>query len=300
VRLIGVGVGSGITANSNWLADPGAGYRYAWERAYRRYQKGAGAYESNVDFEQAAGWRSNVDFIRWDGRRWRDTGPTEYYANNSNGSWTDGWYINGTRGWYNIDQSEYDNFRSLHPGGMVISNWTDASPEEYFANNVDNGAADGWRINDTRSWYPVSEALYLANNSNSGSGDGWRTTSTWLWVTKAEYDANNTTPDGSDGWVDTGSNEYVSAWQATDWIEWTGSRPGSSDQYRSTKVYNSPPYDGFEDPVTASTRNDMILARLIAGNDHGVPAIWDGEYYTNAEIADMYVQIGRASCRERV
>jgi hypothetical protein len=290
VRLIGVGVGSGIESQSTWIADPGAGYRTVWERAFRRYQKGAGAFESNVDFEQASGWRSNVAFIRWQNGAWRYTTPTLYYANNVHDGWQDGWYNNGTRGWYDITQQEYNNFRANHPGGMVVSTWTDTTPEEYFANNVDSGSADGWRINGTRSWYPVSEELYNANNVNAGSSDGWRTTSTWQWVSKAEYDANNTTPDGSDGWLDTGVNEYVSATQAMDWMEWTGDRPGPADQYRSNNVpADSPPFDGFLPANTASTDNDVILARLIAGNDHGVPAIWDGSYYTNAEIADMYV-----------
>ena len=286
VRLIGVGVGTGITQSSSWMADPGAGYRWAWERSYRRYQRAEGAFESNLDFEQAAGWRSNVDFeYRRNNGSWRNTDPTTYYANNVDSGSADGWRINGTRSWYNITQSEYDSFRSNHTSGMTISTWTDTTPELYFANNVDSGSADGWRINGTRSWYPVSQELH----DTHGGGSGWRMTQTWNWVTKAQYEANNTTPDGSDGWVDTGSNQYVSASQATDWIEWTGDRPGSSDQYRSTKVYNSPPYEAFEDPVTASTGNDIILARLIAGNDNGVPAIWDGSYYTNDEIADMYV-----------
>ena len=43
----------------------------------------------------------------------------------------------------------------------------------------------------------------------------------------------------------------------------------------------------------------MILARLIAGNDNGTSATWNGTAYTNAEIADMYVlpqwsQFGKA------
>lgn len=293
VRMIGVGVGSGITNTSTWIADPGAGYRWAWERAYRRYQKAEGAYESNLDFERATGWRSRVDFeerVR-QGRRWRwiNRSPSEYYAENTTSDSTDGWRINGTRSWYNITQSEYDSFRDNHPGGMVISTWTNTTPEEYFANNVDSGEADGWRIDGTRTWYPVSQEVFDAH----GGGSGWRVTSFWQWVSKAEYEANNTTADGGDGWIDTGSNQYVSASQATDWIEWTGDRPGSSNQYRSTKVYNSPPYDGFEDPVTATPLNHVILARLIAGNDNGVPAIWvpsgTSGYYSNDEIADMYV-----------
>ena len=85
-----------------------------------------------------------------------------------------------------------------------------------------------------------------------------------------------------------------------DWEIWTGTRTsGNTNEYRSTKIYNSPPYEGYDPAVTASTRNDVILARLIAGNDNGTPATWDGTTYTNAEIADMYVlpqwsQFGKA------
>ena len=45
----------------------------------------------------------------------------------------------------------------------------------------------------------------------------------------------------------------------------------------------------FDPAVTAGPDNDVILARLIAGNDIGTPAVWDGTNYTNNEIADMYV-----------
>lgn len=283
VRLIGVGVGADITQSSPWIADPGAGYRIAWERAYRRYQRAEGTYESNLDFERASSWISNVDFERRVNGSWVDTTPSIYYSLSSNRR------INGTRGWYYITEGEYNSYRSLHSGGMQIYTWVDTTPELYFANNVDSGSTDGWRINGTRTWYPVSEAMYNAHNVHNGDSDGWRVTTTLQWVSKAVYEANNTTPDDTDGWVDTGSNQYVSAAQATDWIEWTGDRPGSADQYRSTKVYNSPPYEAYDPAQTATTKNDVILARLIAGNDHGVPAIWDGSYYTNAEIADMYV-----------
>ena len=111
-------------------------------------------------------------------------------------------------------------------------------------------------------------------------------------VSTAEYQANN-------------SNPLYRAVTKTynngpDWEIWTGSRSsGNSNEYRSTKIYNSPPYEAYDPPVTASTRNDVILARLIAGNDNGTPATWDGSTYTNAEIADMYVlpqwsQFGKA------
>ncbi len=99
-------------------------------------------------------------------------------------------------------------------------------------------------------------------------------------VTTAEYNANSSNPayrTVSKTWSD-----------GPDWEVWTGSSDGSS-QYRTSKLYNSPPYSGYDPAVTARTRNDTILARLISGNDNGTPAVWDGSNYTNAEIADMYV-----------
>lgn len=155
VRLIGVGVGAGITSTSTWVEDPGAGYRWVWERAARRYQH----------------------------------------------------------------------------------------------------VVDG----DT------------------------------TWVTAVEYAAGNSTPDATDGWIDTGGEEYVTASEAVDWIEWPGDRIGPDDQYRSRQVYGEPPYDGYDDAVTAVTGNDVILSRLISASDRGVPAVWDSGRYVNAEVADMYV-----------
>ena len=41
---------------------------------------------------------------------------------------------------------------------------------------------------------------------------------------------------------------------------------GPSSHYRTTKLYNSPPYTGYDPAVTVSTRNYTILARLIAAS----------------------------------
>ena len=100
-------------------------------------------------------------------------------------------------------------------------------------------------------------------------------------VSTAEYNANSSDPT---------YQAVTKTWSnGPDWEVWTGAQTGSSSHYRSSKLYNSPPYTGFDPAVTARTRNDTILARLISGNDNGTPAIWDGSNYTNAEIADMYV-----------
>ena len=46
VRMIGVGVGNGITQSSNWISDPGAGYRTQWERGSYSYVRDTISYEA--------------------------------------------------------------------------------------------------------------------------------------------------------------------------------------------------------------------------------------------------------------
>lgn len=212
VRMVGVGVGSGITQSSNWISDPGAGYRLQWER---------GSY-------------SHV----------RDT--IEYQARYQKKNSSKGAYYWVSLATYNATASN----RRRDVG------WTAVSSAEFqtFENPVNTNSNDGGRT-VVASSTPVSTTEYNANVSNPL----YRVVSkTW----------NN----------------------GPDWEIWTGSRSsGNSNEYRSTKLYNSPPYEAFDPPVTASTRNDVILARLIAGNDNGTPAVWNGTTYGNAEIADMYV-----------
>jgi hypothetical protein len=100
-------------------------------------------------------------------------------------------------------------------------------------------------------------------------------------VSTAEFEANAGNPQ---------YRAVAKVWAAgPDWEPWTGSRPGSSSHYRTSRVYNSPPFEDYEPAQTATTRNDVILARLIAGNDHGTAAVRGGSGYTNAEVADLYV-----------
>jgi hypothetical protein len=212
VRMIGVGVGSGITKTSNWISDPGAGYRSQWERGSYSYVRDTIGYEARYQK--------------------RDSGGSPYY-------------------WVNLaTYNAAANNRRKDVG------WTSVTQAEYlsFENPVNTNSNDGGRTVISSST-PVSTAEYNANKSNP----------LYRAVTKTY---NN----------------------GPDWEIWTGSRSsGNSNEYRSTKVYNSPPYEGYDPAVTATTRNDVILARLIAGNDNGTPANWDGTKYTNAEIADMYV-----------
>jgi prepilin-type N-terminal cleavage/methylation domain-containing protein len=211
VRMIGVGVGSGITQSSNWVSDPGAGYRTQWERGSYSYVRDTIGYEARYQKKDSK------------------NGP--YY-------------------WVNL---------------------------------LTYNAAASNRRNDA-GWTEVTEAEYKSfeNPVNTNSNDGGRTVTNSTPVSTAEYNANKTNP-----LYRAVTKTYNNG---PDWEIWTGSRSsGNSNEYRSTKVYNSPPYEGYDPAVTATTRNDVILARMIAGNDNGTPAIWDGTKYTNAEIADMYV-----------
>jgi hypothetical protein len=135
-------------------------------------------------------------------------------------------------------------------------------------------------------WTTITEAQHTAANTSSFDdwNDGLTETLTGSApVSTVEYNANSSNPN---------YRAVSKTWNnGPDWETWTGSRPGSSSHYRSTKVYNTPPYTGFDPAQTVGVRSDQILARLIAGNDTGTPAIIAGGVYTNAEIADMYVDV---------
>lgn len=301
VRFIGVGVGAGIetTQSSNWIVDPGAGYVWQHERGFVRYRAVGAGFQTNLDFEEGWDPESRVDFERYRWGRWRDTDPSTYYANNvSNGS-SDGYRIRGTRGWYNVSQWELDTYAHLEPNDWKYDDWDNIGADEYHASNTTADWYDGYRIDGTRgNWVDVDEALYDAYNVDAGSTDGWRIGgSVSEWITEAEYLANNTTSDASDGYVDTGVEHWVSASEALAWAPWSGAQQGNANQYRSVKAYpETGPYDGFDTAVTATTQNRVILARLIAGNDYGTPALWDPAAnagaggYTNIEVADLYLE----------
>lgn len=211
VRFIGVGVGTSITANSNWIVDPGAGYRTIWERGSYSYVRDTTTYQ-----------------LRY---QRRDSSSSVYY-------------------W--INYTTYMNTSSS--------------------------------LRRDLGWTNVSQSVYLTveNPINTSTTDGARTVLTTTPVTTVEYQANSSDPS---------YRAVAKTWAAgPDWELWTGSRSaGSSTEYRSSKLYNSPPYEAYDPAVTASTRNDVVLARMIAGNDYGTPAVFDGTNYTNSALADMYV-----------
>jgi prepilin-type N-terminal cleavage/methylation domain-containing protein len=214
VRMIGVGVGGGITQSSDWIVDPGAGYRTVVERGSYSHVRDSYVYQARYRVKNAStGWS------------WKWVDLVTYNAAPTSGS-----NRRETKDWTTITQAQYE-------------------------------AAD------TRTW--------------DDSNDGLSVQIAQTPVSTAEYNANSSDP---------AYRAVTKTWSnGPDWEIWTGAQTGSSSHYRSSKLYNSPPYTGYDPAVTARTRNDVILARLISGNDNGTPAVWDGSNYTNNEIADMYV-----------
>jgi prepilin-type N-terminal cleavage/methylation domain-containing protein len=211
VRFVGVGVGSGITQNSNWIIDPGKGYRDVVERGSYSYA------------HQVVGYQARYQ-----------------KKNSSNGSW------------YWVDLPTYNSAASNRRQDL---GWTDITTAEYNA--------------------------IINTKTTDDANDGRRTVINLQPVSTAEYNAHSTDP------------TYVpvaKTWNnGPDWEVWTGAQTGSSTQYRTSRVYNQPPYTGYDAAVTQPVLNSKILARLIAGNDFGTPAQSDATGYTNSEIADMYV-----------
>ena len=157
----------------------------------------------------------------------------------------------------------------------------------------------------TGPWYWVNKATYDATSSTRRQDLGWTNVDLATYLT-VENPVNSVTTDGAQvATVSTpistatynanvgqaGYRAVTKTWAAgPDWEIWTGDRTsGSATEYRSTKVYNSPPYEAYDPAITATTTNSVILARLIAGNDYGTPAVFDGTNYTNPQLADMYI-----------
>ena len=197
--MIGVGVGSGITQSSNWVSDPGAGYRTQWERGSYSYVRDTIGYEAR------------------------------YQKRNSK---------NGPYYWVNlVTYNAAANNRRNDAG------WTSVTEAEYltFENPVNTNSNDGGRTVIAGST-PVSTAEYQANSSNP--------------LYRAVTKTYNNGPTGRSG--------RVRAAAAT---------PTSIGRPRSTTARPTRRTTRRSRP---STRNDVILARMIAGNDNGTPAIWDG------------------------
>ena len=218
MKFIGVGVGSGITSSSLWVSDPGAGYKYVWEKGSWSYEQRIGLHVPGPlpDPHQQLVAVGVVDALQVQLHQRRP--PTDM-------------------GWTTITQAEYTARR-------------------------EPGQRQQQRRRDTHA----DVVTGLRHRVHGRQHDRRR---------------DRRLPPR------TGGKSYTPPY--LDWEPFTGTRTGDTNMYRSTKVYNSPPYEGFEPAFTANTVNSLILARLVAGNDYGVPAVWNGTTYTNAEEADMYV-----------
>ena len=159
-----------------------------------------------------------------------------------------------------------------------------SSTSPYYWVNYNTYATTSASRRKDLGWTNVTLAEYLAveNPINTSTSDGAKVVVTSTPVSTTDYQAHS---------GDTSYRAVTKTYAAgPDWEVWTGSRTsGLASEYRSTKVYNSPPYEAYDPAVTATTSNSVILARLIAGNDYGTPAVFDGTSYTNTQLADMYI-----------
>lgn len=170
---------------------------------------------------------------------------------------------------YEAKYQKRDFYRTWWGGGY----WGDY----YWVNKTTYEAGSSTRY---VGWTTISAAIYNDINQNGGESDGVRIASTSTPVSTEVYNAHAGDP---------AYKAVAKVWSdGPDWEVWTGDT-NYSDQFRSNRVYNQPPYTGYESAKTHKMENSKILANLIAANDFGTPAEWDGSSYTNTDIADMYV-----------
>ncbi len=127
VRLVGVGVGSGITQSSDWIVDPGAGYRYVVERGSYSHVRRDAEVPGPLPEGSTRGGDVTVGRLA-DVRQGR-------HAESA---------ASGTSGWTAITEAEF----------LAIDNTTSADDND-----------DGLRQNGVVQT-PVSTAEYNANSSN--------------------------------------------------------------------------------------------------------------------------------------
>ncbi|HWL44599.1 MAG TPA: prepilin-type N-terminal cleavage/methylation domain-containing protein [Ilumatobacter sp.] len=219
---------------------------------------------------------------------WTNRTVTDYYAGQPSAPGL--WRINGTRGtWTTITAAQFAAYAHLNPT-YFDANWADRTPTQYYSGQP--AAPDNWRINGTRAWYTVTEAEFNAYHGGDTSVN-W-SPMTWSWVSKAVYDAGVATD--PDSFRDTGTNTSLPVTTPGAEFEVVGARGTPEDHYRQVKVYPANgPYDGIQDRSVAPTSGKTILARLVAGNDTGLPYVpADAEGNDNAEEANMFVIQGNS------
>ncbi|MEO5724852.1 MAG: VWA domain-containing protein [Ilumatobacteraceae bacterium] len=159
------------------------------------------------------------------------------------------------------------------------SKWV-ATTKDDFEAHVSSPATSSSTYRTTYSssgetWAETTQADWTRYKSVSGWRQRGASASSWTSITGAQHDAMVAA--GSTATF-TSTNNYSSPydqWETTDYNTWksltTSARRDSSSS------------------VSSSVANSMIITRLIAGNDNGVPAVSDGTGYTNAAQANMYV-----------
>ena len=80
VRMIGVGVGGGITQSSDWIVDPGAGYRTVLERGSYSHVRDSTTYQARYQKKNSGGgawyWVNKVTYDSTANNRRQDVGWT--------------------------------------------------------------------------------------------------------------------------------------------------------------------------------------------------------------------------------
>ncbi|MGB0111722.1 MAG: VWA domain-containing protein, partial [Ilumatobacteraceae bacterium] len=137
VRMIGVGVGSGITQNSTWVDDPGAGYTDIVERGSYSHVKETGTYEARYKIyswdERDYVWANKYDYDRAYYRRsynWTEISASEYARINQHSGDSDGVRTNTTT--TPVSTTEY-NANSSNPAYRAVSKtWSDGPDWEIW------------------------------------------------------------------------------------------------------------------------------------------------------------------------
>ncbi len=270
---------------------------YQWQRGNNVvWQRG----NNNMVYERGFRWVNGLRSYTAPYTSWESTSLSTYTSNNTAPGEGDGWRTRLTAAstsWTSVTMANYelsnttsdstDGWRTLQTSAST--SWTNVTNDVFERYNTTSDSTDGWRISypsASSSWTNVSDTLYTRYNTTSDSTDGWRisyssASSSWTSVTSDLYDRWNTTSDSTDGW----RVRQTSA--STSWTEIT---KAEYDRYNST----SDASDGWRVTETnylipSTVGNDVILTRLIAGNDNGVRAISSNGVYTNTDQADMYV-----------
>jgi Tfp pilus assembly protein PilV len=286
-RVIGVLVGADANKSNLWKS-PGPGYHWEnFQRGERRsyFQGRRRVWERGYNFSYQYA-RSGVTFEQRVGSKWTSVARNTYLSSNTAPGEADGWRARVTG---------------------TLGNWTSMTAAQYTASNLVAGDTDGFREQKNYSspyslWEATTEASYNSSNSTSDESDGWRTRlestppfNEWVSVTESTFNANNSTADDSDGWRMTVA--YSSPF--THWVPTTeelfkanNTTADNTDGWHASKVYTAP-YTAWDTP-TSSTPNKTILGRLIT-TSVPVEATFDGTSYTNAGVADLFVNTSWAN-----